>query len=85
MKEGDILPEENNVENLLNKVSKYLRKNPEEVKKAVKDGNIKGVLSNLSSKDANNIEKIITDKNLAEKLLSTKEAQKLVKDVFGGK
>ena len=50
MKEGDILPEENNVENLLNKVSKYLRKNPEEVKKAVKDGNIKGVLSNLSSK-----------------------------------
>ena len=85
MKEGDILPEENNVDNLLNKVSKYLRKNPEEVKKAVKDGNIKGVLSNLSSKDANNIEKIITDKNLAEKLLSTKEAQKLVKDVFGGK
>jgi hypothetical protein len=79
------LPEEKNVENLLNKVSKYLGKNPEEIKNAAKNGNIKSVLSNLSSKDAKNIEKIVTDKNLAEKLLSTKEAQKLVKDVFGGK
>lgn len=85
MKEGDILPEENNVDNLLNKVSKYLGKNPQEIKTAAKNGDIKGVLSNLSSKDAKNIEKIITDKNLAEKLLSTREAQKLVKDVFGGK
>lgn len=79
------MPEEKNVENLLNKVSKYLGKNPEEIKNAAKNGNIKSVLSNLSSKDAKNIEKIVTDKNLAEKLLSTKEAQKLVKDVFGGK
>ena len=85
MKEGDNLPEENKVENLLNRVSKYLGKNPDEVKNAAKNGNIKNVLSNLSANDAKNIQKIITDKNLAEKLLSTKEAQKLVKDVFGGK
>ena len=85
MKEGDNLPEENKVENLLNKVSRYLGKSPDEVKNAAKNGNIKNVLNNLSANDAKNIQKIITDKNLAEKLLSTKEAQKLVKDVFGGK
>ena len=79
------MPKKNNVENLLNKVSKYLGKSPEEVKNAAKSGNIGGVLSNLDSNDAKNIQKIITDKNLTDKLLSTKEAQKLVKEVFGGK
>lgn len=74
-----------NLNNLLNKVSKYLGKTPQEIKSAAKNGNTSDILSNLSENDAEHIRKIITDKNLTEKLLSTKEAQKLVKDVFGGK
>ncbi len=73
------------VDNLLEKVSKYLRKTPEEIKSAAQNGNIGDILNNLSRNDAENIQKIIKDKNLTEKLLSTKEAQKLVRDVFGGK
>lgn len=82
------MPENNNNNNLdilLNKVSKYLGKTPQEVKLAAKTGNTSDILSNLSKNDAEHIKKIITDKNLTEKLLSTKEAQRLVKDVFGGK
>jgi len=70
---------------LLGKISMYLGKSPEEIKTAAKSGNISEILNNLNKEDAHNIQKVIQDKNLAEKLLSSKEAQKLVKDVFGGK
>ena len=79
------MSENTKVDNLLEKVSKYLGKTPKEVKSAAKEGNISSILDNLSKNDAESIKKIMNDKDLTEKLLSTKEAQKLVKDVFGGK
>ncbi len=79
------MSENNKVDSLLEKVSKYLGKTPEEIKSAAKRGELSEVLNNLSKNDADNIQKIMKDKDLTEKLLSTEEAQKLVKDVFGGK
>ena len=85
MKEGDEMSESSgNLEDILNKVSKYFGKTPEEIKVAAKTGNTKDILNNVSKEDAKRIQEIIADKDLTQKLLSTKEAQKLVKDVFGG-
>ncbi len=85
MKEGDEVSENSdNLENILNKVSKYLGKTPEEIKLAAKTGNTSSILNNFSKEDAKRIQDIITDKDLTQKLLSTKEAQRLVKDVLGG-
>lgn len=78
---------ENNekVENLLNKVSQYLGKNTNEIKNAAQSGDIAKTLSNLNPEDSEKIQKVLTDKNLATKLLSTPQAQKLIKDLLGEK
>lgn len=74
-----------NVENLLNKVSQYLGKNPNELKKAAQSGDMAKTLNNLTPQDSEKIQKVLTDKNLASKLLATPQAQKLIKDLLGEK
>ena len=78
---------ENNekVENLLNKVSQYLGKNSNEVKKAAQSGDMAKALNSLSPEDSEKIQKVLTDKNLAAKLLATPQAQKMIKDLLGEK
>ena len=78
---------ENNekAENLLNKVSQYLGKNSSELKNAAQNGDMSKVLNNLNAEDSQKIQKVLTDKNLATKLLSTPQAQKLIKDLLGEK
>ena len=71
------------VENLLNSVSKYLGKDPQSLKESMQNGNIAQSLSNLNSEDAAKINKVLNDKNLASKLLSSPKAQKLLKDIMG--
>jgi len=73
------------VDNLLNSVSKYLGKNPQELKDAMKNGNISQSLNNLNSEDAAKIKKVLNNKNLVSKLLSSPQAQKLLKDIMGDK
>lgn len=78
---------ENNkqVETLLNKVSSHLGKTPEELKQAAINGNVNNILGNLDKNESEKIQKILTDKNLSSKLLSTPQAQKLIKDLLGDK
>lgn len=73
------------VENLLNSVSKYLGKDPQSLKESMKNGNIVQSLNNLNSEDAAKIKKVLSDKNLASKLLSSPKAQQLLKDIMGDK
>ncbi len=71
------------LDKILNIVSKYLGKTPEEIKSAAMSGDTSSLLSNFSQKDADLVQKILADKDLTQKILSTKLAQNLVKDVFG--
>lgn len=71
--------------NLLNKVSEHLGQTPENLKKAMTSGDLSQSLKNISKEDAQKIQKVLTDKNLAAKLLSTPQAQKLMKDLMGDK
>ncbi len=75
----------NNSENLLKKVSEYLGKSPDELKKAVKSGNLPQNLNNISKDDSSNLQKVLSDKNLTSKLLSSPQVQKLLKKLNGDK
>ena len=74
-----------NFENLLKSVSDKLGKSPEELKKASETGNIENLLGNLRPNDAKKIQKILSDKNAANKILSTPQAQSLIKKLLGDK
>ena len=74
-----------NFENLLKSVSDKLGKSPEELKKASETGNIENLLGNLRPNDAQKIQKILSDKNAAKKILSTPQAQSLIKKLLGDK
>lgn len=71
------------VENLLNTVSRYLGKDPKKLKESMQKGNIAQSLNNLNTEDAAKIKKILSDKNLASKLLSSPKAQQLLNDIMG--
>lgn len=71
------------VDNLLNTVSRYLGKDPKKLKESMQNGNISRSLNNLNSEDAAKIKKVLSDKNLASKLLSSPKAQQLLKDIMG--
>ena len=74
-----------NFENLLKSESDKLGKSPEELKKASETGNIENLLGNLRPNDAQKIQKILSDKNAANKILSTPQAQSLIKKLLGDK
>lgn len=67
------------LDNLLNKASKHLNASPEELKKAAQSGNMQKLISNMSPSQAAQLEKILSDENAAKKLLSTPQAQALLR------
>lgn len=74
-----------NFENLLKSVSNKLGKSPEELKQASQSGDVSNLLGNLNPTDAQKIQKILSDKNVANKILSTPQAQSLIKKLLGDK
>lgn len=70
---------EEQLDNLVNKASKHLNSSPEEIKKAAQSGNLQKLLSNMSPSQAAQLEKILSDENAAKKLLSTPQAQALLR------
>ena len=74
-----------NFENLLNSVADKLGKSPDELKKASQSGNVANLLGNLKPDDAQKIQKVLSDKNAANKILSTPQAQSLIKKLLGDK
>lgn len=76
---------ENNqsIENLLNAVASRLGKSPEELQKAAQSGDISSILSNLNSKDSEKIQNVLSNKDAANSLLSSPQAQSLIKKMLG--
>ena len=68
---------------LLNKLSENLGKSSTEIENSIKNGNISQTLDNLSETDTQKIQKILSDKNVASKLLSSPQAQKMIKNLLG--
>lgn len=81
------MPNENNfnIENLLKSVSNKLGKTPEELKKASETGKVNDLLGSLRPTEAQKIQKVLSDKNAANKILSSSQAQNLIKKLLGDK
>lgn len=77
--------ENNNLENLINTISQKLGADPNKLKDAAQNGNVNDIIKNLNQKDAEKIQKILSDKDAASKLLSTPKAQQLLKRFMGDK
>lgn len=67
------------LDNLVNTASKHLNTSPEDLKKAAQNGNIQKLLNNMSPSQAAQLQRILSDENAAKKLLSTPQAQALLR------
>ena len=78
---------ENNkqIEKLLGTVAKHLGTTPESLKNAAINGSMSKALNGLEKQESEKIQKILSDKDLSSKLLSSPQAQKLIKDLLGDK
>ncbi len=72
-------------ESLLKSVANKLGKSPKELEKATKEENIENLLGSLKEDDAQKIKKILSDKSMANKILATPQAQKLIQKLLGEK
>lgn len=73
------MPNQNELQNLLNTVAKRLGTNPEALKKGAQDGDLSKLLGNLSANDAKKFQQVLNDPQAANKLLNTPQAQELMK------
>ncbi len=74
-------PAANQLDNLVNTASKQLNTSPEELKNAAQNGNMQKLFSQMSPSQAQQLQKILSDENAAKKLLSTPQAQALLRGI----
>ena len=67
------------LDNLVNTASRHLNTSPEELKNAAQSGNMQKLFSQMSPSQAQQLQKILSDENAAKKLLSTPQAQALLR------
>ncbi len=70
---------------LLQALSKRLGTDSEELKSAAQQGDINNLIKGLHPSDAEKIQKVLSDKNATQKILSSPQAQKLLKKFLGDK
>ena len=70
---------------LLKEVEKKTGMNSEDIDKILKNGDLSGITKKIGKNETQKLEKILSDKESAKKILSTPQAQALIKKFFGGK
>lgn len=70
---------------MLKEAEKKMGMTPDEIKKAINSGDVSGIMKNLGKADAQKVQKVLSNKDSAMKLLSTPQAQALLKKFLGGK
>lgn len=68
---------------MLNMVSKKSGKLPEELLQALESGNVEEALTKLRPNDAQKIQQILKSPNVANQILSSPEAQEMLKKISG--
>ena len=73
------MPYSDSYNNLAKIAAEKMGVSPEEISQMLKSQNADRLLSHLSAKDALRVKQVLSDKAAAEKLLSSPEAQKLLR------
>lgn len=68
---------------ILKSLSQKLNTTPENLKSAVEQGNLQDITKTMDSSQAEKLNKVLSDPNMAQKLMSTPQAQELMKKLMG--
>lgn len=68
---------------MLNMVSKKSGKSPEELLQALDSGNVEDALSSLRPDDAQKIQQVLKNPNIAQQILSSPQAQDILRKISG--
>lgn len=76
---------EKQINDLIKNVSRRLGESPDKLKSALKSRNLNEIIKGLNPKESEKIKKALDDKDTASRLLSSPQAQKLLKNLMGDK
>jgi len=79
------MPNNDELEALLKLAAQRLGTNPNTLKDKAQSGELSKLLGNMSASDAAKLQQVLSDKDAANKLLSTPQAQMLLQKLMGGK
>lgn len=68
---------------LLNLLSQRLGKRPEEIMQYAQNGNLSSLLQNMNPNDAATLQKVLNDQQAIQKLISSPQAQDLLRRLNG--
>jgi hypothetical protein len=71
--------EQNELEKLLSLAAERLGTTPEQLKAEASSGELSSLLTQLSPTDAQSLQRVLSDRDAAQKLLSSPEAQELLR------
>lgn len=71
----------NNIEQMLEAVSKKLGTTPEKLQKSLEKGDLKQAMANMSEKDVQKLSLMLNNKKLMEQLMQSKQAQEVIKNL----
>lgn len=74
-----------NLDALLSMASKKMGSSPDELKKNLQNGDINQLTKGMSAEDSTSFKKALSDKNLINKVMSSPEAQSIMKKLSGSK
>ncbi len=74
---------EQEIQSLLNSLSRKLGKNPETLRQNAQNGNIDGLIDNMDKKQAEKIRSILNDEKKTKQLLNNPEVKALMKKLTG--
>ncbi len=79
------MPNNDELENLLKIAAQRLGTTPNALKNEAQSGDLSKLLGNVSANDMEKLQQVLNDKEAANKLLSTPQAQALLQKLMGGK
>ena len=79
------MPNNEELQKLLNVAAQRLGTQPEQLKQQAENGTLQKMLNNLNANDAAKLQQVLSDKEAANKLLNSPQAQVLLKKFLGRK
>lgn len=70
---------QNELEKLLQIASQRLGTTPQQLKQGAENGTLADMIAGMNPTDAQNLQRVLNDRDAAQKLLSSPEAQELMK------
>ena len=77
------MPNNEELQKLLNVAAQRLGTQPEQLKQQAENGTQQKMLNNLNANDAAKLQQVLSDKEAANKLLNSPQAQVLLKKFLG--